>query len=133
MSCASGMVAYSEAGPAWLENCELTQAMPVTRAFSIAISAARFMTRWPMPLSPFTSAVEACSRTTRMSGRTLKPPALMRRAYCGRQPAAAVSARPVLVGFRLWGGVRHGVLARKAEPLQRLANERPQPVEGDGR
>ena len=58
MSWASGMVAYSEAGPAWLENCELTQAIPVLRAFSIAISAARFMTRWPMPLSPFTTAVE---------------------------------------------------------------------------
>ena len=83
MSWASGMRAYSEAGPAWLENCALTQPMPVARAFSMAISAARLMTRWPMPLSPLTSAVEACSRTTRMFGLVLKPPALMRRAYCG--------------------------------------------------
>src|SRR5690242_502851 len=59
--------------------------MPVTCAFSIAIDAARLITRWPMPLSPLMSAVEGNSRTTRMLGRTLKPPALMRRAYCGRR------------------------------------------------
>ena len=52
-------------------NCELAHAMPVVRAFSMAISAARFMTRCPMPLSPCSKAVLTCSRTTRMSGRTL--------------------------------------------------------------
>ena len=66
-------------------NCELTQPMPVARAFSIAISAARFMTRWPMPLSPFRTAVPACSCTTWMFGRTLKPPALIRLTYCGKR------------------------------------------------
>jgi len=59
--------------------------MPVVRAFSIAIAAARLMTRCPMPLSPLTSAVEACSRTTRMFGLVLKPPARMRLAYCGNR------------------------------------------------
>jgi hypothetical protein len=58
-----------------------TQATPAVRAFAIAIAAARRITRWPMPLSPSTSAIAARSSTTRMSGFTFTPPARMRRMY----------------------------------------------------
>src|SRR5687767_2058571 len=43
------------------------------------------MTRWPMPLSPWTSAIAAASRSMRISGRTFTAPPLMRRMYCGRR------------------------------------------------
>ena len=43
------------------------------RAFAIATSTARDTTRWPMPLSPSTTAVPSRSCTTRMSGRRLMP------------------------------------------------------------
>src|ERR1700704_695575 len=98
--------------------------MPVARAFSMAISAARVITRWPMPLSPLRTAVEACSRTTRMSGRGLKPLALMRRGYLGRRGgAAAVPVGPLQSRFRHQGCDGHGVLVWQAEPLQRRMNE----------
>jgi hypothetical protein len=52
-----------------------TQAQPALRALAIAVSAAYFMTRCPMPLSPFTSAIAARSRSMRMFGRGFTPPA----------------------------------------------------------
>jgi hypothetical protein len=78
MSCAIGMRAYSEAGPAWLLMREPTHAMPQVRALSIAICAAFVITRWPMPLSPSSSAMPGRSCTTLMSGCRLMPPARMR-------------------------------------------------------
>ena len=42
-----------------------TQATPFSRAISTAVSAARAITRWPMPLSPSTSAVAGAVRSTR--------------------------------------------------------------------
>jgi len=68
------------AGPAWLDTREPTHATPHWRALAIAISAAFFITRWPMPLSPSSKAMAAFSLTTRMSGFRLSPPARMRRA-----------------------------------------------------
>ena len=50
-----------------------------------AVSAARDITRWPMPLSPSTIAVAGAERDTVMFGCLLKPPALRRRTYCGRR------------------------------------------------
>ena len=38
-----------------------------------------------MPLSPFTSAIAARSRSTRIFGRGFAPPAWKRRMYCGRR------------------------------------------------
>jgi hypothetical protein len=52
---------------------------------AIASSAARDITRWPMPLSPSTIAVAGAERDTVMVGRVLKPPAFSRRTYCGRR------------------------------------------------
>ena len=72
------MRAYSDAGPAWLLKRAPAQPMPARFAFSTAICAARVITRWPMPLSPSTSAVAARSSTTRMSGWRLMPPARIR-------------------------------------------------------
>ena len=40
--------------------------MPASRASAIAVSAARAITRWPMPLSPSTSAVAAAVFSTRI-------------------------------------------------------------------
>src|ERR1700730_9761729 len=103
--------------------------MPVTFAFSIAISVARDITRCPMPLSPLISAVEACSRTTRMLGRVLKPPALMRRAYCRsaagilRQAADAMPVRALQIGLRHQRGDDGGIIVGQAEADHGLLDE----------
>ena len=78
MSCGSAMRAYSDAGPAWLLKREPTHAIPALRALAAAICAARLITRWPIALSPSISAVAARSSMTRMFGRRLMPPDLMR-------------------------------------------------------
>src|SRR4051794_4688689 len=66
--------------------------MPVSRASAIAVSAARDITRCPMPLSPSTSAVAGADFVTAMFGRGLKPPAFRRRTYCGRRNTPCASA-----------------------------------------
>src|SRR5882672_9271688 len=66
--------------------------MPLARASSIAVSAARAITRWPMPLSPSTSPVAAAVRSTVMVGRELMPPARSRLTYCGRRKMPWASA-----------------------------------------
>jgi len=71
--------------PEWFERRAPTQAAPVSRASSIAVSAARLITRWPMPLSPSTRAVAGADLVTVMFGRLLNPPAFRRRTYCGRR------------------------------------------------
>src|SRR3954462_6635903 len=58
----------------------------------IAVSAARDITRWPMPLSPSTNAVAGAERLTVMFGRLLKPPALSRRTYWGSRNTPCASA-----------------------------------------
>jgi len=52
-------------------------ATPVRFAFSIAVMAAKRITRWPMPLSPSTSAVAGPRSRMRMSGCALMCPLLM--------------------------------------------------------
>ena len=49
-----------------------------------------------------------------------------------RQPADAVSVRPLQVGLRHQGGDRHGIVVRQAEPDHRLMDEGLQPLEGNG-
>ena len=66
--------------------------MPASRASSIAVSAARAITRWPMPLSPSTSAVAAAVFSTRMSGFGLTPPPRSRLMYCGSRNTPWASA-----------------------------------------
>ena len=58
----------------------------------IAVSAARDITRWPIALSPSTSAVAGAERCTVMSGFGLNPPAFSRRTYCGRRNTPCASA-----------------------------------------
>src|SRR5881396_1827875 len=92
MSCASGIAAYSDAGPAWLLRLTPTQAAPAVFAFAIAVFAAKLITTCPMPLSPSTSAMPAASRATFTFGFTLTAPPLMRRTYCGSRKIPCPSA-----------------------------------------
>src|SRR5436190_1541705 len=92
MSCASGIAAYSDAGPAWLLRLTPTQAAPAVLAFAIAVFAAKLITTCPMPLSPSTSAMPAASRATLTFGFTLTAPPLMRRTYCGSRKIPCPSA-----------------------------------------
>ena len=78
MSCANGIRAYNDAGPAWLECTEPTQATPAVLAFLMASSVACFITKWPMPLSPSIKAIAAFSLTTRILGLRFTPPPLNR-------------------------------------------------------
>src|SRR5690349_8891051 len=87
MSAASGMRAYSDAGPAWFESRAPTHATPAVFAFPTAISAAFVITRWPIALSPSRSAIAGRSATMRMSGARLMPPARIRFAYGTRRIA----------------------------------------------
>src|SRR5580704_3889579 len=100
MPCRAGISAYKPAGPAWLERRTPTQDTPFSLAMTIASSAARDITRWPMPLSPSTRAVAGAVRVTVMSGCLLKPPALRRRIYCGSRkmpwPSAPVRSASVI-------------------------------------
>src|SRR6185312_9003248 len=68
-----------------------TQATPVSRASSIAVSAARATTRWPMPLSPSTSAVAGAERVTLMFGCALIALSLSRVTYCGSRKTPCAS------------------------------------------
>src|ERR1700730_5842902 len=66
--------------------------MPHWRAFSIASSVARFMTKWPRALSPSRSTVPAFSFTIRMLGRALTAPSWICFTYCGKRNTPCASA-----------------------------------------
>ena len=66
--------------------------MPASRASSIAVSAARAITRWPMPLSPSTSAVAAAVFSTRMFGLRIDAAAVIRFTYFGSRNTPWASA-----------------------------------------
>src|SRR4029079_14018718 len=69
-----------------------TQATPHSRAISTAVSAARATTRWPIPLSPSTSAVPGALRSTVILGRGLVDPSLSLCTYCGKRKTPCASA-----------------------------------------
>src|SRR5215475_127195 len=90
---------------AWFECVAPTHATPLSRASATAVSAARLITRWPMPLSPSTSAVAGAVWLTAIFGLLLKPPALRRRTYCGSRkmpwPSAPVRSASVISSAHL--------------------------------
>ena len=101
--------------------------MPVVRAFSIAISAARFMTRWPMPLSPFSTRragmlVHDADVRPDVEAAGLDAPDIL------RQPADAVPVRTLQVGLRHQAGDGRSIGLRQAHRGERLLNEGLQPV-----
>jgi hypothetical protein len=83
-----------------LERRTPTQATPASRAIAIASLAARVITRWPMPLSPSTSAVAGPVRVTVMFGLRIEAAGLERRTYCGSRkmpwPSAPVRSASVI-------------------------------------
>ena len=85
-----------------------------------------------MPLSPLTSAVEACSRTTRMFGPRVEAAGLDAAGIL-RQPADAVAVGTLQIGLRHQRGDDSGVGIGQAEPDHRLVDERLQPFEADRR
>lgn len=82
---------YSAAGPAWLPPRTPTHPIPTARAFSIAMSQARFIVRWPSPLSPSSTAMAGVSFATLGCGTGLKPPSRNRARYCRRRNTPWVS------------------------------------------
>ncbi len=96
-----------------------TQATPHSRASSIAVSAARATTRWPMPLSPSTSAVAGAVRVhldvgARIGRAEFEPLHVLRQAeHAVRIGAGEIGLQHQLgdlggVGRR-HAGFRHGV------------------------
>ena len=121
MPCCAGISAYRPAGPAWLERRTPTQDTPFCFAIAIASSAARDITRWPMPLSPSTRAVAGAERVTVMSGCLLKPPAFRRRIYCGSRkmpwPSAPVRSASVISAAHFSASALGRPAATKASPI----------------
>src|SRR6266581_4237124 len=111
MSCASGIAAYSDAGPAWLLRLTPTQAAPAVFAFAIAVFAAKLITTCPMPLSPSMSAIPAASRATFDATHVL------------RQSENSVSVRAVEVGARHQLGAGGGVFRGQADREQGIGGE----------
>src|SRR5215813_1058885 len=109
-----------------------TQATPAPFAFSIAVMAAKRMTRCPMPLSPSTRAVAGRSRTIRISGRGLIPPALRRRKI-ERQTdhAVGIAAAQISLDHQIGDNVR--VFRPKAGSLEGALDERRQRRPRDAR
>src|SRR6266481_2371887 len=99
MSWASGMVAYSEAGPAWLENCEMAQAIVAVhhRGADVIVHHA--------DVGPDVEAAR------------LDPPCIL------RQPGHAMPVRTLQIGFCHQRGDGRGILVRQAQIRQRFPDE----------
>ncbi len=99
-----------------------TQATPFVFAFSIAVMVANRITRWPMPLSPSTSAVAGFSCTMRMFGRGLLPPAFSRLTLTA-QADDAMGVGAAQIGLDHEAGDDVGIGGGKPGRLQRALGE----------
>jgi hypothetical protein len=92
------MVAYSEAGPAWFENCELTHAMPEVRAFFDRHLSRALHDEMPHAVV----AVQNGGAGMLVDDADVRPdvePTGLDASCILRQPGHAVTVRPLQVGF----------------------------------